>query len=185
MVYAGHTVSCNGIEPDPAKTETIRNWPTPKTPEDVRRFLGFAGYYRKFVKDFSKTAAPLTVLMPTITKKKQGKRKKPSQKPWVWGDEQEIAFRRLKDILSSPPVLGYAEYTLPFELHTDASATALGAILYQEKDGLKRVIAYASRDLGKAERNYPALKLEFLTEMGRHRQIQGLPLWSKVCRIHR
>lgn len=49
VVHVGHTVSCNGIEPDPAKTETIRNWPTPKTPEDVRRFLGFAGYYRKFV----------------------------------------------------------------------------------------------------------------------------------------
>ena len=160
VVYVGHTVSCKGIEPDPAKTETIRNWPTPKTPEDVLRFLGFAGYYRKFVKDFSKIAAPLTVLMPTTTKKKQGKRKQPSQKPWVWGDEQETAFRRLKDILSSPPVLD--DYTLPFELHTDASAMALGAVLYQEKDGLKRVIGYASRALGKAERNYPAHKLKFL-----------------------
>ena len=75
--------------------------------------------------------------MPSTTKKKQGKRKQPSQKPWVWGDEQETAFKRLKDILSSPPVLGYVDYTLPFELHTDGSATALGAILYQEKDGLK------------------------------------------------
>ena len=112
--------------------------------------------------DFSKIAAPLTVLMPTTTKKKQGKRKQPSQKPWVWEEEQETAFSHLKDILSSPPVLGYADYTLPFELHTDASAKALGAILYQEKDGLKRVIAYVSRALGKAERNYPAHKLEFL-----------------------
>ena len=158
VVYVGTELS----QIPPKKTETIRNWPTPKTPEDVRRFLGFAGYYRKFVKDVSKIAAPLTVLMPSTTKKKQGKRKQPSQKPWVWGDEQETAFKRLKDILSSPPVLGYVDYTLPFELHTDASAMALGAVLYQEKDGLKRVIGYASRALGKAERNYPAHKLQFL-----------------------
>ena len=96
--------------------------------------------------------------MPTTTKKKQGKRNQPRKKPWVVGDEQETAFRRLKDTLSSPPVLGYTDYTLPF----DGSATALGAILYQEKDGLKRVIAYASRAVGKAERHYPAHKLEFL-----------------------
>ena len=75
--------------------------------------------------------------MPTTMKKKQGKRKQPSQKLWVCGEEQETAFRHLKDILSSPPVLDYADYTLPFELHTDALATALGAVLYQEKDGLK------------------------------------------------
>ena len=125
------------MEPDPAKTETIRNWPTPKMPQDVCRFLGLAWYYRKLVKDFSKIAAPLTVLMPTTVKKKQGKRKQPSQKPWVWGDEQETAFRHLKDILSSPPVLGYADYSLPFELHTDASAMTSGAVLYQEKDGLR------------------------------------------------
>ena len=137
VVYVGHTISCNGIEPDPAKTETIRNWPTPKMPQDVRRFLGLAWYYRKLVKHFSKIAAPLTVLMPTTVKKKQGKRKQPSRKPWVWGDEQGTAFRHLKDILSSPPVLGYADYSLPFELHSDASAMTSGAVLYQEKDGLR------------------------------------------------
>ena len=162
VVYVGHTVSKNGIEPDHAKTETIRNWPTPSTPEEVRRFLGFAGYYRKFVKDFSKIAAPLTILMPTPVKKQRGKKKPHCQKSWTWGPDQDAAFERLKDILSSPPVLGYADFSLPFELHTDASRTALGCVLYQEKDGVKRVIAYASRALGKAERKYPAHKLEFL-----------------------
>ena len=128
----------------------------------MRRFLGFAGYYRKFVKDFSKIAAPLTILMPTPVKKQRGKKKPHCQKPWTWGPDQYAAFERLKDILSSPPILGYADFSLPFELHIDASRTALGCGLYQEKDGVKRVIAYASRALGKAERNYPAHKLEFL-----------------------
>nr|KAG5687855.1 hypothetical protein BaRGS_022397 [Batillaria attramentaria] len=162
VVYVGHTVSAQGIGTDPAKTEVIRDWPTPSTPEEVRRFLGFAGFYRKYVKDFSKLAAPLTALMPSPLKQQKGKRKQHQQKPWQWGAEEDAAFNRLKDILSSPPVLGYADYTLPFELHTDASRAGLGAVLYQEREGVKRVIAYASRALGKAERNYPAHKLEFL-----------------------
>jgi len=164
VVYVGHQVSNSGIAPDPEKSACIRDWPRPKTPEDVRRFLGFAGYYRKFVKDFAKIAAPLSSLMPTPMKKKQRGRKKidTSQRPWTWGEPEETAFTTLKSALSSPPVLGYADFTRPFELHTDASALGLGAVLYQEQAGGKKVIAYASRSLGKAEKNYPAHKLEFL-----------------------
>nr|KAG5706796.1 hypothetical protein BaRGS_004131 [Batillaria attramentaria] len=121
-----------------------------------------SGYYRRMVKDFSKIAAPLTVLMPTPAKKQRGKRSQASTKPWNWGLEEECAFQRLKEILSSPPILGYADYDRPFQLHTDASQQGLGAILYQEQEGHQRVIAYASRSLSKAERNYPAHKLEFL-----------------------
>ena len=80
VVYVGHTVSKNGTKPDPTKTETTRNWPTPSAPEEVRRFLGFAGYYRKFVKDFSKIAAPLTIFMPTPVKKQRAKKKPHCQK---------------------------------------------------------------------------------------------------------
>nr|KAG5707461.1 hypothetical protein BaRGS_011965 [Batillaria attramentaria] len=163
VIYVGHQVSADGIAPDPEKTEVIRNWPTPTNPEAVRRFLGFAGYYRKFVKDFSKIAAPLTALMPVPAKKQKGKRKSShQQKPWQWGDDEEGAFQRLKTILSSPPVLGYADFSLPFKLHTDASGTGLGGVLYQHQDGVNRVIAYASRALSKSEKNYPAHKLEFL-----------------------
>nr|KAG5692734.1 hypothetical protein BaRGS_033845 [Batillaria attramentaria] len=162
VVYVGHTVSAAGIGTDPEKTQAIKNWPTPTTPEEVRKFLGFAGYYRRFVKDFSKIALPLTTLMPTPEKKGRGRKKQHSQKPWVWGPQEDAAFRKLKDILSSPPILGYADYKLPFELHTDASGQGLGAVLYQEQEGCKRVIAYASRSLSHAEKNYPAHKLEFL-----------------------
>ena len=158
VVYVGHLVSKDGIEADPAKIEVIKTWPLPTSPE-VRRFLGFAGYYRKFVKDFACIAQPLNELMPTPVKKT---RKKHVQKPWVWGAEQQHAFDQLKAILSSPPILGYANYKQPFELHTDASADGLGAVLYQLQEGQKKVISYASRGLNRAEKNYPAHKLEFL-----------------------
>jgi hypothetical protein len=161
--FVGHIVSEDGIQTDPEKVEKIVNWPTPKNPEEIRQFLGFAGYYRKFVHNFSKISRPLTELLPPTHKKKGRHRKDIGHRvTWTWGSQQEAAFQQLKEALSSPPILGYADYALPFEVHTDASARGLGAVLYQEQDGQKRVIAYASRGLNKAERNYPAHKLEFL-----------------------
>lgn len=158
--YVGHIVSKKGIETDPEKTERVRNWPTPKTPEDVRRFLGFIGYYRRFIKNFSKIAKPLTALMPIPNDKKKGKQS--AQQKWKWGNTEEEAFKRLKDCLASPPILGFPDYSQPFEVHTDASLQGLGAVLYQNQNGTKRVISYASRSLSRAERNYPAHKMEFL-----------------------
>lgn len=161
--YVGHIVSADGVEPDPDKVEKVKTWPRPSTPEEVRQFLGFIGYYRKFIKDFSKIARPLTDLMPT-PRKTNGKRKLKALPPreWKWEVEQEDAFTALKDALISPPILGYPDFKKPFEVHTDASLKGLGAVLYQEQEGRKRVIAYASRGLSKSERNYPAHKLEFL-----------------------
>lgn len=153
--YIGHIVSKDGISPDPDKLEKVINWPRPTTPEEVRRFLGFVGYYRKFVKDFSKKARPLTDLMPAPKKSSKRKPKKPTVTSWVWDKPQEDAFQKLKSQLAMPPVLGYPRYKEPFELHTDASMLGLGAILYQSQEGKKRAIAYASRGLSKTERNYP------------------------------
>jgi transposase InsO family protein len=165
--YVGHVVSADGIEADPEKCEQVKNWPRSTTPEEVRRFLGFCSYYRRFVKGFSSIARPLSELMPNPTASKKRKGKKGADQPktvgkWTWGQAQEEAFQKLKNCLSSPPVLGFADYAQPFELHTDASLDGLGAVLYQEQDGKKRVIAYASRGLSRSERNYPAHKLEFL-----------------------
>ena len=157
--YVGHVVSEAGVEVDPAKTEKVVNWPKPTNPEDVRRFLGFVGYYRRFIRQFSHISKPLTGLMPNTTSKKS---KKHQQKPWQWGDEQDTAFETLKQQLISAPILEYANFELPFEIHTDASGTALGAVLCQKQDGFEKVISYASRGLTKPEKHYPPHKLEFL-----------------------
>ena len=158
--YVGHIVSKNGIEPDPDKIEKVLNWPRPTKPDEVRQFIGFVGYYRRFIKNFTRIAKPLNELMPPTTQKSRKNSKTPPN--WKWGEQQEKAFQQLKAHLSSPPILGYPDYNKPFELHTDACLSGLGAVLYQEQEGHKRVIAYASRGLNKSEKNYPVHKLEFL-----------------------
>ncbi|KAJ8031683.1 hypothetical protein HOLleu_24949 [Holothuria leucospilota] len=161
--YLGHIVSAKGVETDPEKIEKIKNWPPPTNLKQLRSFLGFAGYYRRFVEGFSKIAKPLNALMggeSMIDKDGKARSKAPT---WNWSRECQTAFETLVGKLTSPPVLAYANYELPFELHTDASGEGLGAALYQvSSDGKKRVIAYGSRGLRKAERSYPAHKLEFL-----------------------
>jgi transposase InsO family protein len=125
--------------------------------EQVRSFLGFTGYYRRFVQDYAKIARPLNDLLAGYHGKKRLVRRS-----FVWGEDQQIAFDTLIHHLTSAPVLAYADFTQPFELHIDASGDGLGAILYQQQDGHRRVIAYASRGLSKTERRYPAHKREFL-----------------------
>ena len=129
--------------------------------KDVRQFLGFTGYYRRFIKGYAALARPLNDLLVGHSPKDDKKNSK-KKVPFVWGPEQEEAFSKLKDKLTEPPVLAYANYQLPFVIHTDASATGLGAVLYQRQGEIDRVIAYASRSLKPSERNYPSHKLEIL-----------------------
>jgi len=163
--YVGHIVSAAGIEADPDKVDKVRNWPIPKDVDETRTFLGFTGYYRRFVKDYAKIARPLNDLTQGFKVTRKSRRHKPSKPPpidFVWTDVQQDAFQKLKDCLTSPPVLVYPDYTKPFTLHTDACMNGLGAVLYQRVDNRDRVIAYASRGLTKSEKNYPVHKLEFL-----------------------
>lgn len=164
VTYLGHLVSENGIETDPEKTEAIRTWPIPKTVKDVRAFLGFTGYYRRFIQNYARLARPLNdLLIGHCTNKKSKKsRSREKKTPFEWAETQQESFDTLREKLMNPPVLAYADYRLPFKLHTDASATGLGAVLYQHQDGHDRVVAYASRSLKPSEKNYPAHKLEFL-----------------------
>ncbi|PVD35568.1 hypothetical protein C0Q70_02531 [Pomacea canaliculata] len=151
--YVGHIVSAAGVETDPEKCEKVKNWPVP------------GHLRRRFVRRFSAIAKPLTDLLPDVLKgkKKKGKDAKGNKSvKWVWGTREEEAFRKLKDCLSSPPVLAFPDYAQSFELHTDASIHGLGAVLYQVQDNQKRVVCFASRGLSRSERNYPAHKLEFL-----------------------
>ena len=157
--YLGHVISEEGITTDPEKIETLKTWPVPQNVDDVRRFLGFSGYYCRFVPNYAKIAKPLTGLLAGHSGRG---RKGKSDKLWNWGEEQQSAFSEIISKLVSAPVLAFADFTRPFELHIDASGDGLGAILYQTQEGQKRVIAYASRGLSKSERNYPAHKLEFL-----------------------
>ena len=157
--YLGHIVSKDGISTDPKKVEAVVNWRPPTTVTEVRRFLGFVGFYRRFIKGFSRIAKPLS----DLTRGLESSSKRIAKKtPVEWGKPQQKGFQGLKDKLVSAPVLAYADYTKPFILHTDSSTEGLGAVLYQEQEGEKRVIAYASRGLSKSEVNYPAHKLEFL-----------------------
>ena len=156
LKYLGHIVSKNGIATDPRKVKAILDWPKPKTVTEVRSFTGFTNYYRRFIKGYAKVARPLHEL----TSGENGKKKHSKVQ---WTDRCQESFDSLKKICSESPVLAYADYAKPFVLHTDASTTGLGAVLYQkQEDGKERVIAYASRTLNRAERNYDAHKLEFL-----------------------
>ena len=146
-------MSLAGIATDPKKIEAIVNWPRPKTVTDVRSFTGFTNYYRKFIKGYAKIACPLHELT-------SGENVKRKHRPVEWDDHCQESFEALKKLCSECPVLASANYKQPFVLHTDASTTGLGAVLYQrQSDSKERVIAYASQP---AERNYDAHKLEFL-----------------------
>ncbi|XP_028078926.1 uncharacterized protein LOC114280752 [Camellia sinensis] len=139
----GHIITKEGVSVDPHKIEAIINWPTPTNVTEVRSFMGLAGYYRRFVQDFSKIAVPLTQLT----------RKGVAVK---WSEERESAFQELKTGLTTAPVLALPTGTEGFVIYSDASHKGLGCVLMQNG----RVIAYASRQLKPHEKNYPTHDLE-------------------------
>lgn len=162
--YLGHVISDQGVSTDPSKVEVVANWQPPKTVSELRSFLGFASYYRRFVEGFAKLAAPLHRLVAEWGGRKSKKR---SEHGVVenWTAECAQSFEALKTKLTTAPVLAYADFSLPFILEVDASHAGLGAVLSQEQGGKVRPIAYASRGLRPTERNmlnYSSMKLEFL-----------------------
>ncbi|KAD7479067.1 hypothetical protein E3N88_02203 [Mikania micrantha] len=141
--FLGHVINSNGIHVDPAKIEAIKNWDVPTTPTEIRSFLGLAGYYRRFISNFSKIALPLTKL----TQKSE---------PFVWTHKQEEAFQTLKQRLCNAPILTLPEGSDDFVVYCDASHQGLGCVLMQRD----KVIAYASRQLKIHEKNYTTHDLE-------------------------
>lgn len=148
ICYLGHIISGEGISVDPSKIRAIIDWPVPKSVSEVRSFLGLASYYRKFVLNFSKIAHPITSLLRKAKK-------------FVWTVECNSAFQKLKECLTSAPVLVVPDATKEFTVCTDASLDGLGAVLMQEG----RVIAYESRKLKSHEVNYPMHDLELAAIM--------------------
>ena len=147
--FLGHIASSNGIGPDPSKISCIENMKEPKNCKELQSFLGLTGYYRRFVKDYSLVAWPLTQLLS-------------ENKKWNWTNECENAFMDLKKKLITAPVLAYPNFEMMFQVHTDASDYALGAVLSQcYKEG-ERVISYASCTLKTHQRNYSTTERECL-----------------------
>lgn len=147
--YLGHLVTAEGVKPDPSKIEAIKGFPQPRNVREVRGFLGLAGYYRRFIPNFAEIAKAITALTKKDVK-------------FRWGEEQEKSFNQLKSALCSDSVLVYPDFEKGFILATDASNTALGAVLSQEYEGEERPVAYASRQMNSAERNYSTTERELL-----------------------
>ena len=147
--YLGHVVSRDGIRPDPSKIAAVATFPVPRCVRDVRSFLGLANYYRRFIHNFASIASPLHMLTHKNVR-------------FHWDDSSDKAFHTLKSCLTSAPILAYPDFSLPFELNTDASSTGIGFALCQTQDGQRRAIAYGGRDLNTAERNYSTTEREAL-----------------------
>lgn len=145
----GHIVNKNGIQPDPAKINAIADFPPPADLKSLRSFLGLCSYFRRFIAAFATIARPLSNLLKNDT-------------PFLWGTEQQAAFTRLKTALTSTPILGHFDDSAPTELRTDASGYGIGAVLIQHSLEEDHVIAYASRLLSSAERNYSITERECL-----------------------
>lgn len=149
VTYLGHVINEAGVRPDPKKIIAVKNFPRPRNVKNIKQFLGLAGYYRRFLNNFSKTAKPLTRLLK-------------KQEPFVWLESQESAFATLRDELCTEPLLIHPDFTRPFILTTDASGYAIGGILSQGEISKDIPIAYASRLLNKAEQNYSTIEKESL-----------------------
>ncbi|KAK3707802.1 hypothetical protein QZH41_002538 [Actinostola sp. cb2023] len=175
--FRGRIVSEEGYKVDQANIEAVLLLKTcaPKTVGDVRKLMGFLNYYRRYIRNFSRIAQPIYDLMsvpPSSScspqkgvRKQKPKTGQPSSNTSVtWTTSHQSALEILIGYLVSPPVMAYPNYTDPFILTTDASEDGLGAVLYQRQNGITRVIAYGSRSLSPAERNYHlhSGKLEFL-----------------------
>ncbi|GJV62192.1 reverse transcriptase domain-containing protein [Tanacetum coccineum] len=148
-IVLGHKISKNGIEVDKAKVDVIAKLPHPTTVKGVRSFLGHAGFYRRFIKDFSKISRPMTHLLEKNT-------------PFIFSDECIQAFETLKKKLTEAPILIAPDWDLPFELMCDASDFAIGAVLGQRHEKHFRPIHYASKTITEAESHYTTTEKEML-----------------------
>ena len=147
--FLGHIVGRHGVRMMEDKVKAVQEWPAPTRVTHVRAFLGLAGYYRKFVKDFSKISMPLSDLTKDAAK-------------FEWGPPQQKAFRLLKHALATAPVLILPDPKLPYVLHTDSSGFAIGGVLQQDQGAGLQPIAFLSKKMQDAETRYPVHEQELL-----------------------
>ncbi|XP_071929727.1 uncharacterized protein [Coffea arabica] len=166
-IVLGHIVSSKGIEVDRAKIDVISALPYPANVREVRSFLGHAGFYRRFIKDFSKIGAPLFQLLQKDV-------------AFEFDDKCERAFDKLKELLTSPPIIQPPDWRLPFEIMCDASDHAVGAVLGQRVGKAAHVIYYASRALNGAQLNYSTTEKELLAVIFALEKFRSYLLGAKV-----
>jgi hypothetical protein len=164
--FLGHVLSAKGIVVDPSKVKDILEWKPPTTVHQVRSFLGLAGYYRRFILDFSKIVKRITGLLKNDTK-------------FDWSSKCNEAFEQLKVLLTTAPVLAQPDIEKPFDVYCDASGSGLGCVLMQED----RVIAYASIQLRWHEEHYPTHDLELAAV------VHALKIWrhyllGDICHLY-
>ena len=150
IVFLGHMVGQGQVRPVDAKVEAVASFPVPCNKKELMRFLGMTGYYRKFCKNFSSVAAPLTDLLK-------------KEKKYLWDDRCEKAFTKIKTLLLTAPVLVTPDYQKPFKMHVDASDYGAGAVLLQERQqGIDHPISYFSQKFDQHQRNYSTCEKETL-----------------------
>ena len=159
VTYLGHVISAEGVKTDPVKVEAIRNWPLPSTVGELKSFLGFCNYYRKFIKDYARLVEDLETLVKDSC---EGSWYKLKNNKIAMTNENILRIDLLKKILCSSPVLVYPNRTDTFILDTDASHSCIGAVLSQYQNGDERVISYASRKLSSTEKFYCTTRKELL-----------------------
>ncbi|QRV99683.1 Retrotransposable element Tf2 protein [Ceratobasidium sp. AG-Ba] len=150
VTYIGLVITPEGISMEKEKVKAIMEWPAPLTVKQVQSFLDFANFYHRFIENFSRIARPLHILTHL-------------EQPWVWGDEQQAAFDAIKEAISKEPVLAHPNENEPYQLETDASGTAMGAVLSQRQpDGRLHPVAFMSMSFSPAELNYNTHDKELL-----------------------
>ena len=148
-IVLGHIISKKRIEVNKAKIEIISKLPSPMNVKTVRQFLGYAGFYRRYIKDFSKISKPLYKLLEKDAK-------------FVWDEDCQRSFEELKAYLTTAPIVRAANWQLPFEVMCNASNLAIGSVLGQREEEKPYVVYYASKSLNEAQRNYTTTEKELL-----------------------
>ena len=146
--YLGHVISSEGVQPDPSKVIAVQNISKPSTVTDIRSFLGLTGYYRQHIKDYAKIAQPLTALTRSHSR-------------FLWTEEHQQAFEKLKQCLITAPILAYPRPGVPYRLYTDASEYACGAVLSQvDENGKERVVQYLSKQYNESQMKWSCIERE-------------------------
>lgn len=147
--FLGHDISKEGIKPPDTKVDIVLNYPVPQNIKELRRALGLLNWFRKFISNYSAIASPLTKLLRKGVK-------------FHWGQKQDNAFNKLKQMLASSPVLSFPRYDVEFRISVDTSAQGIGYMLYQIIDETPRVVRFGSKGLSKWQKSYGPTKLELL-----------------------